>query len=58
MFQLDNFEVRTIALGKTDGLQRGAKVIRTNVPISVPVGEKTLGRIFNVLGESIDGLEK
>lgn len=58
MFQLDNFEVRTIALGSTDGLQRGAKALRTNGPISVPVGEKTLGRIFNVLGDSIDGLEK
>ncbi|MDD5020862.1 MAG: F0F1 ATP synthase subunit beta [Endomicrobiaceae bacterium] len=58
MFQLDNFEVRTIALGSTDGLQRGTKVLRTNLPISVPVGEKTLGRIFNVLGDSIDGLDK
>ncbi len=58
MFQLDNFEIRAIALGSTDGLKRGAKVARTNAPISVPVGEKTLGRIFNVLGDSIDGLEK
>ena len=56
MFQMDNFEVRTIALGSTDGLKRGDKVIRTNAPISVPVGEKTLGRIFNVLGEAVDGL--
>ncbi|MBR4633010.1 MAG: F0F1 ATP synthase subunit beta, partial [Elusimicrobia bacterium] len=45
MFQMDNFEVRTIALGSTDGLKRGDKVLRTNAPISVPVGEKTLGRI-------------
>lgn len=58
MFQLDNFEIRAIALGSTDGLKRGTKVARTNAPISVPVGEKTLGRIFNVLGDSIDGLEK
>jgi len=58
MFQLDNFEVRAIALGSTDGLKRGTKTLRTNAPISVPVGEKTLGRIFNVLGDSIDGLEK
>ena len=56
MFQMDNFEVRTIALGSTDGLKRGDKVVRTNAPISVPVGEKTLGRIFNVLGEAVDGL--
>jgi len=56
MFQMDNFEVRTIALGSTDGLRRGDKAERTNAPISVPVGEKTLGRIFNVLGDTIDGL--
>jgi len=58
MFQMDNFEVRTIALGSTDGVKRGDKVIRTNAPISVPVGEKTLGRIFNVLGNPVDGLGK
>lgn len=58
MFQMDNFEVRTIALGSTDGVKRGDKVIRTNAPISVPVGEKTLGRIFNVLGNPVDGLSK
>ncbi len=58
MFQMDNFEVRTIALGSTDGIKRGAKVVRTNAPISVPVGEKTLGRIFNVLGQPVDGLNK
>ena len=56
MFQMDNFEIRTIALGSTDGLKRGDKVIRTNAPIEVPVGEKTLGRIFNVLGNAVDGL--
>ncbi|MCX6782718.1 MAG: F0F1 ATP synthase subunit beta [Candidatus Levybacteria bacterium] len=48
-------EVRTLALGSTDGISRGTKVSRTGAPISVPVGVKTLGRIFNVLGETIDG---
>ena len=46
--------VRCIALGPTDGLVRGMDAIATGVPISVPVGEKTLGRLFNVLGEPID----
>ncbi|MFH1233660.1 MAG: F0F1 ATP synthase subunit beta [Patescibacteria group bacterium] len=46
--------VRTIAMGSTDGLRRGEKVINTEANISVPVGEATLGRIFNVLGEPID----
>ncbi|MBQ1878755.1 MAG: F0F1 ATP synthase subunit beta [Bacilli bacterium] len=48
--------VRTVAMGPTDGLIRGMKVIDTGAPISVPVGEKTLGRMFNVLGQPIDGL--
>ena len=52
---LDNKTVRTIAMGPTDGLARGAEVEDTGSPISVPVGEKTLGRMMNVLGESIDG---
>lgn len=52
--QLGGNVVRTIALGVTDGLQRGASVKNTGKPISVPVGEKTLGRIMNVLGEPID----
>jgi F-type H+-transporting ATPase subunit beta len=47
--------VRAIALGPTDGLQRGAVVTDTGAPISVPVGDKTLGRMFNVVGEPIDG---
>jgi len=47
--------VRTIAMDSTDGLQRGMLVENTNAPISVPVGKETLGRIFNVLGETIDG---
>ena len=46
--------VRTIALGLTDGLVRGIAVIPTGKPISVPVGEGTLGRLFNILGQTID----
>lgn len=46
--------VRTIAMDSTDGLQRGTTVEDTGRPISVPVGEEVLGRIFNVLGETID----
>ena len=46
--------VRCIAMGPTDGLVRGMEAIATGGPISVPVGEKTLGRIFNVLGQPID----
>jgi len=48
-------QVRTIAMGSTDGLKRGECVIDTGAPISVPVGKETLGRMFNVLGEAIDG---
>ena len=47
--------VRTVAMGSTDGLRRGDSVLDTGAPISVPVGEETLGRIFNVLGEAVDG---
>ncbi|MBR6380395.1 MAG: F0F1 ATP synthase subunit beta, partial [Lachnospiraceae bacterium] len=46
--------VRCIAMGPTDGLVRGMEAIATGAPISVPVGENTLGRIFNVLGQPID----
>lgn len=46
--------VRTIAMSTTDGLKRGMEVIDTGAPISVPVGNASLGRIFNVLGEPID----
>ncbi|NCN08542.1 MAG: F0F1 ATP synthase subunit beta [Leptospira sp.] len=46
--------VRAIALSSTDGLVRGLEVVDTGAPISVPVGDKTLGRIFNVLGETVD----
>jgi len=52
--QIGDGVVRTIALGTTDGLTRGLDVTGTGGPISVPVGVKTLGRIMNVLGESID----
>ena len=46
--------VRTIAMSSTDGLNRGAEVVDTGAPISVPVGNCTLGRVFNVLGEAVD----
>ena len=52
--QLGDGIVRTIALGSSDGLRRGMKVVNTNAPISVPVGPKTLGRIMDVLGRPID----
>jgi F-type H+-transporting ATPase subunit beta len=48
--------VRTVAMGATEGVERGMQVLDTQAPISVPVGECTLGRMFNVLGEPIDGL--
>ncbi len=48
--------VRTISMGATDGFVRGAKAIDTGSPISVPVGDAVLGRMFNVLGDPIDGL--
>ena len=51
---LGNDTVRCVAMGPTDGLVRGMDAIATGSPIRVPVGEKTLGRIFNVLGEPID----
>lgn len=54
-FEMGNGEVRTIAMGATEGLSRGVKVRRTQSPIMVPTGEGTLGRIFNVLGQTIDG---
>jgi F-type H+-transporting ATPase subunit beta len=52
--ELGNNQVRCLAMGSTDGLVRGAKVTHTGGPITVPVGEGTLGRIFNVLGKTID----
>jgi len=51
---LGNSWVRTVAMASTDGLQRGVSARGTGAPISVPVGEATLGRIFNVLGAPID----
>lgn len=51
---LSESSVRAIALGSTDGLERGTEVTDTGAPISVPVGQKTLGRMFNVTGEPID----
>ncbi|WP_085754852.1 F0F1 ATP synthase subunit beta [Sedimentisphaera salicampi] len=50
-------KVRAIALGSTLGLKRGEEVIDTGKPVTVPVGEETLGRVFNLLGEPVDGLE-
>ncbi len=50
--------VRTIAMGSTDGLARGMQVENIGTPILVPVGTETSGRMFNVLGETIDGLEE
>ncbi len=55
---LEQGYVRAVAMGSTDGLQRGAVVASDGKPIHVPVGPKTLGRMFNVLGEPIDGQEK
>ena len=54
---LDQQTVRTISLQNTDGLHRGQVVTATGAPISVPVGEDTQGRMFNVVGEPIDGRE-
>ena len=51
---LGDNSVRTIAMASTDGVKRGATVTNLNRPISVPVGQETLGRVFNVLGEPID----
>ncbi|MBQ2082053.1 MAG: F0F1 ATP synthase subunit beta [Lachnospiraceae bacterium] len=50
--------VRCIAMGPTDGLCRGMDAVATGAPITVPVGEETLGHIFNVLGDTIDGGEQ
>ncbi len=56
--QLPGGVVRAIAMSSTDGLRRGTEVINTGKPISVQVGKQTLGRMFNVLGDPIDGKEK
>ena len=51
-------KVRAVAMGSTDGLRRGMEVESTGAPISVPVGTGVLGRMFNLLGETIDGIEE
>lgn len=56
MQQLGNNVVRCVAMDSTDGLVRGMKAVDTGGPITVPVGRGVLGRLFNVLGEPIDGL--
>src|SRR3989338_9016668 len=55
-FHIGNNTVRAVAMGSTDRLQRGLPVLDTGNPINVPVGQETLGRIFNILGEPIDKL--
>ncbi len=52
---LSETSVRAISLSSTDGLERGAKITDTGAPISVPIGKETSGRMFNVIGEPIDG---
>lgn len=51
-------KVRTVAMGATDGLRRGMEVADTGSAIKVPVGQETLGRMFNLLGETIDGIDE
>ncbi len=48
-------QIRAIALDSTDGLTRGTRILDTGAPVTVPVGEVTLGRVFNLIGEPIDG---
>lgn len=55
---IGNSQVRAVAMSSTDGLRRGMEVLSLGKPIEVPVGRETLGRIFNVLGEPIDLLDK
>jgi F-type H+/Na+-transporting ATPase subunit beta len=54
---LGGYRVRAVSMGATDGLRRGQEVVATGMSISVPVGTQVLGRMFNVLGETIDGGE-
>ncbi|HLS12236.1 MAG TPA: F0F1 ATP synthase subunit beta [Flavobacteriaceae bacterium] len=49
--------VRTISMDSTDGLSRGVEVVATGAPIQMPIGEAVYGRLFNVIGDSIDGME-
>src|SRR5689334_4158813 len=53
---LSESSVRAISLGSTEGLKRGDAVTATGGPIQVPIGDETTGRMFNVVGEPIDGL--
>lgn len=55
MQHLGNDTVRCVAMSSTDGMQRGMDAVNTGAPITVPVGQETLGRMFNVLGQPIDG---
>jgi F-type H+-transporting ATPase subunit beta len=55
---LGDDRVRAVAMDSTDGLARGTEVVDTGAPISVPVGDVTLGRIWNVIGDPVDGKEK
>ena len=52
---LEGNMVRTVAMNSTDGLQRGTEVVDTGAPIQMPVGDETLGRIWNVIGQPVDG---
>src|ERR671935_1075374 len=54
---LGDDRVRAVAMDSTDGLARGVDVVDTGAPISVPVGDETLGRLWNVLGQPIDEIE-
>ena len=56
MQHLGNDTVRCVAMSATEGLQRGMKAIDTGAPIKVPVGKEVLGRVFNVLGDTVDDL--
>ena len=55
---LGDGQVRAVAMSSTDGLKRGMDAVDTGVPISVPVGKEVLGRVFDVLGEPVDGKDK
>ena len=56
--QIGDDTVRCIAMNSTDGLVRGAEAVDTGGPITVPVGEECLGRVFNLLGEPVDELPR
>src|ERR1039458_9419177 len=55
---LPNYWVRCVSLSPTEGLESGAEAVDTGYPVRVPVGKATLGRLFNVLGEPLDGKGK